>query len=240
MVTSKTRMDEAMEEALASVDRVEAESTQPADSGIVDPSDATEIPVELDDEDVIAVNADEVVDADAGGADMASMKEQLLRLAADFENFRKRAHRDQEALRKFGIEQVMRGLLPVIDNLTRALEHSDESPFSDGVKMVAKQFSDTLAEHGVKSFKSVGDVFDPELHEAMGQAPTEDAIPGTVFQEMETGFMLHDRLLRPAKVLVAMKPESPQAAEDTQPEETKDPSGLPDLEDPGDLLEEIE
>lgn len=150
-------------------------------------------------------------DEDASPTD--ALKEQLLRMAADFENFRKRAAREKTELRRFAAERVLDDFLPVLDNLQRALEHAQaDDPVAEGVRMVAKQFVDTLGQHGVTGFDSIGQVFDPERHEAMSQVPSAEAEPGTVLHEVQKGYMLHDRLLRPAKVVVALPPPETPAA----------------------------
>ncbi len=184
-------LEDAMAEALAAVERHERESRGE------DP----------DEEDDIVV-AD---DADVVSTDEASIKElhdRLLRLGADYDNFRKRSMRQMDEARQFGAEKVIYDLLAVVDNLERALAHAegDQSPMVEGVRMVTKQFLDVLAVHGVQGFDSQGETFDPERHEAMGQAPAGDRAPGTVVEEMLKGYFLHDRLLRPAQVIVAAAP----------------------------------
>ena len=211
----KTRVDpmqQAMDEALASVERLERES---AGSNGSDEAPEPEVEVSREEPEESEGEAEEA--AKGGGdeagaapseptpeAQIASLNDQLLRLAADFENFRKRARREQEDLRKFGVENAVRAMLPVVDNLERALFHAKkDDPVAQGVRMVAKQFQDVLGNFGVLGFDSVGQPFNPELHEAMGQQPAGDAEAGTVLEELERGYRIHDRLLRPAKVIVA-------------------------------------
>lgn len=139
---------------------------------------------------------------------LAAMKDQLLRMAADFDNYRKRARKEIEDARTFGISNLLHDVLPVIDNLDRALTHAadEKSAVVQGIKLVAKQLVDSLSRYGVTGFVSTGKVFDPEKHEAVGQKLTAEAAPGTIVEELQRGYMLHDRLLRPARVLVAMAP----------------------------------
>ncbi len=154
--------------------------------------------------------------------ELASLRDQLLRLAADFDNFRKRTRREQEDIRRYGIETLLTDILPVLDNFDRALAHTagEQNPLVQGVRMVAKQFHDVLGRYGVQSFTSVGDRFDPERHEAVGQMPGGDVEPGTVLEEAQKGYMLHDRLLRPARVVVAAAVANEESAgEPAQPEE---------------------
>ncbi len=133
------------------------------------------------------------------------LKNQLLRLGADFDNYRKRTHREIEQARRFGIEKLLGDLLPVLDAVDRALEYVGDArePFAEGVRLIARQAVDVLARHGVKSFTSVGRPFDPMLHEAVGIDSTQDVTPGLVLQEHQRGYLLHERLLRPAKVIVS-------------------------------------
>ena len=136
--------------------------------------------------------------------------ERLLRTAAEFDNFKKRALKEKEDVQKFGIERLLKDFLPVMDNLERALDHADQhdpKQVIDGVRLVQKLFDTTLAKHGVVGFSAVGKPFDPSLHEALMQQES-DQPAGTVVSEMARGYKLNDRLVRPAAVVVA-KPRTP-------------------------------
>jgi len=141
---------------------------------------------------------------------MEQEKERTLRGLADLDNARKRAQRDREDVVRFGLERVLKDLLPVIDNLDRALELGERSgkweSLAEGVKMTRKLLEDTLAKQGLKAFSARGQPFDPRLHEAMGHEEREDLAPNMVSTEVLRGFMLHDRLVRPALVMVARQP----------------------------------
>ncbi len=143
------------------------------------------------------------------------LKDQLLRTAADFDNFRKRSRKDVEQAERRGREAILRELLPVIDNLERAVaatsEASDVKAVKEGVEMVLKLFEDTANRIELKRLESVGQRFDPNLHDAFQQIETAEHAPGTIMQEYQPGYMLGDKLLRPAMVVVARKP--PDAAE---------------------------
>jgi molecular chaperone GrpE len=131
--------------------------------------------------------------------------ERLLRTAAEFDNFKKRAAKEKEDAQKFGNERLLKDFLPVMDNLERALDHvgqSDAAQVVEGVKLVQKLFESTLARHGVIGFSAVGKPFDPMVHEALMQQDS-DAPANTVVSEMAKGYKLHDRLVRPAAVVVA-------------------------------------
>ena len=150
------------------------------------------------------------------------LKDQLLRTAADFDNFRKRSRKDVEQAERRGREAILRELLPVMDNLERALaasvDASDIGAVREGVKMVLRLFEDTANRIELKRLVSVGERFDPNLHDAFQQVESAEHPPGTVVQEYQPGYMLSDKLLRPAMVVVARKP----AAEATAVESTLD------------------
>ena len=130
----------------------------------------------------------------------------LQRLQAEFDNYRKRVRRDQEQLRLSAAETVVESLLPVADNLRRAVEATREhggEQLAAGVALVQEQLVNTLAGHGLTEIAvEPGVPFDPEVHEAVMTQPSDDHDEGAVLQVMERGYLLHGRLLRPAKVIV--------------------------------------
>lgn len=140
------------------------------------------------------------------------MKEQLLRVAADFENFRKRSRKELEETRRRAIEDTLREVLPIVDNLERAAqaakETTDVTAVADGVAMVLRGFEDIAARLGLRRVPSVGERFDPTRHDAMQQQETGEHAPGTIVAEIVPGYELGDRLLRPAMVIVARPPTS--------------------------------
>ncbi len=133
--------------------------------------------------------------------------DKFLRLYAEFENYKKRVAREKADLVKYGNEELLRELLPVVDNLERALEHAkkkgDPEAIIEGVELVLNQFCQVLRRFGVEPIAAVGEQFDPERHEAVAEEATDEAAPGEVISEVQKGYMLNDRLLRPAKVVVA-------------------------------------
>jgi len=135
------------------------------------------------------------------------MFDRLTRVSADFENYKKRVSREKDDAIKFGNEKAFKEIIPVVDNLRRALQAAptDESArlFVDGVKLVSKQLEDALARFGVVGFDSLGTPFDPVRHEAVGSRPDATIPAQHVAEEYQRGFMLHDRLLRPALVIVS-------------------------------------
>src|SRR5262249_17606127 len=140
-------------------------------------------------------------------AEATRMKEQWIRTAADFDNFRKRSRRELEDVRRAGKEELLKEFLPVFDNLERAIQSAhratDMKAVGDGLQMVLRQYVDTLARGGITKVPSVGAQFDPAHHEAIQQVETNDHAPGTVVAEVQPGYMQGDRLVRAAMVVVA-------------------------------------
>ena len=133
------------------------------------------------------------------------MREQVLRVRAEADNFRKRMQKEKDDFARFAREGFIRELLPVKDNLERALAHAEEDPGSivDGVRLTLEQFDSILKSMGVEPVESLGQPFDPSLHEAMAQVESDECEPNTVVNELQKGYTLHGRLLRPAMVAVA-------------------------------------
>lgn len=132
-----------------------------------------------------------------------------LRLAADFDNFKKRARQEQLDTMRYAAATVAERLLPVLDDAERALEHApdgiDES-WLKGLQMTVRKLEDVLASVGVERIDAVGSTFDPSLHEAIGSDDTSDQPEDTVVAELRPGYRMHDRVLRPALVKVARRP----------------------------------
>jgi molecular chaperone GrpE len=156
--------------------------------------------------------------------------ERVLRAAADLDNQKKRAQREKDDALKFGLEKFLKELLPVADNLDRALQHSeaaDKDTMVTGVKMVAKLLEDTLGKHGVKGFSAKGQAFDPRVHEAMSAVET-DGPPNQVHDEFMRGYTLNERLIRPAAVSVTRAREVPAALPDDSAAPESTPSQPPE------------
>jgi molecular chaperone GrpE len=143
----------------------------------------------------------------AARAESARVREQLLRTAADFDNFRKRTRREVEDAQRRGREGTVRELLPVFDNLERAISHADEAQdvqsLVDGLRIVFKQFIDVLGKLDVQRVPSVGVPFDPTVHEAIQQLASPDVPAGVVMAEVQPGYTLGGQLLRAAMVVVS-------------------------------------
>lgn len=141
-------------------------------------------------------------------AAMDAAKEQVLRSQAEAQNARIRAEKDVEKAHKFGQEKLLQDLLPVVDNLERALasmdrDNADFKAVIEGIELTHKSFVDALAKYNVESVDPAGEPFDPELHQAMTMVPNPDVEPNTVIEVFQKGYTLNGRLVRPAMVVVS-------------------------------------
>jgi molecular chaperone GrpE len=143
-------------------------------------------------------------------AERDEMRDRFMRALADAENARKRGDRDRREAEQYGGTKLSRDLLPVYDNLRRALDSVTEESRSqaaaliEGVELTLRELTNVMTKHGVKPISpAVGDAFDPQLHQAMFEAPLPGTKAGQIIQVMAEGFLLHDRLLRPAQVGVS-------------------------------------
>jgi molecular chaperone GrpE len=145
--------------------------------------------------------------------ELGSIHDRYLRLGAEFENFKKRSERERLTSIRFANENLLVELLPVLDHLEHAIaaatNHESESAAASnvvtGVQMVLKQFKDILAKSGLKEFTSAGTPFNPNLHEALAERESSEHDDGVVIEEFQKGYMLNDRLVRPARVVVSKK-----------------------------------
>lgn len=143
-------------------------------------------------------------------AELARTRERLLRMAADFDNYRKRTRRDISEAERRVQENLLQALVPPFDNLERATVHAesaeDVKALAEGLKMVLRQFEDALGSVGIQRIASLGKPFDPAEHEAVQHVHTDEVPPGAVAQELRAGYRWQDRLIRPALVVVAKAP----------------------------------
>jgi len=150
--------------------------------------------------------------ADAS-AEYAELKDRHLRLAAEYDNFRRRSLRERQDLHNYANENLVKELLPIVDNLERAVTHArkeEQRPDSDnllqGVELTYRSLLQILAKHGVVEIEAQGQSFDPQFHEAVRRVPSAEHGPGTVVEVYQKGYKLKDRMLRPAMVAVASEP----------------------------------
>ena len=143
-------------------------------------------------------------------AKVDDLQNRLLRTQAEMENFRRRTYREQEDARKFESLRLVRDILPGMDGLNRAIASAEQTgdlqTLMDGIRMVANQFKEVLKAHAAEPIDALGKPFDPNLHEALTQVPSADHEPMTVLQVVELGYRLHDRVVRPARVIVSCAP----------------------------------
>jgi molecular chaperone GrpE len=156
------------------------------------------------------LEAPEVDELEVLRAERDELRDKFMRVLADAENSRKRAERDRKEAEMYGGTRLARDLLPVYDNLNRALQAIPEesraasAALIEGVELTLRELSNVMTKHGVTPISpAVGDLFDPQLHQAMFEAPLPGTKAGQIIQVMTEGFLLHDRLLRPAQVGVS-------------------------------------
>ena len=151
--------------------------------------------------------------------ELKALNDKYLRLAAEFDNYKRLAQRDQRDQIRFGNEQLLRELLPVVDNLERAIKAAKDSKGSDGlvqgVDLTLKQLNGALGKFGVQPIPTVGQAFDPSGHQAVATVPSDQVPEKHVVEEFQRGYRLHDRILRPAMVTVSKGNGSNGTGEDS-------------------------
>ena len=152
---------------------------------------------------------DEAAETEALRGELAALQEKMIRLQADFDNFRRRALKEREEAHQYGHENLVKDLLPSVDNLDRAIEHARKSDGGDfesmlqGVELVQRELLGALESHGVSEIEAERVAFDPNVHEAMAQREDDSVPTNTVIEVFQKGYRLRDRLLRPARVVVS-------------------------------------
>ena len=155
--------------------------------------------------------------------ELHALNDKYLRLAAEFDNYKRRVQRDQRDTIRFANEKLFKDLLPTLDNLERALQSGREQALIEGllegVDLTYKHFLDTLQKMGMKPVASVGELFDPAKHQAVGQVESLTVPENVIVDEYQKGYFLHDRILRPAMVTVAKAQTEPDDGEAQQSKE---------------------
>ncbi len=191
------RVEEARPVAIAEPDPVPAPA--PRDPPTPDPRIAV-----LEDE--VAKERERAIRAEEDGG---RVREALLRKSADFDNLKRRTEKDKADYFRFALAEAFTDILSVVDNFERALQHrggATGDEFHAGIDMIARQLADTLKKYGVVEVPARELPFDPNVHEAVVREESETAAPGTILEVLQKGYLLHDRLLRPARVKVAASP----------------------------------
>lgn len=196
-----TSLEEVFEEAVAAVDRVEKEHEEAAETAA--PEVALETPEPAPEPATASRAAHRRIEELE--VEVTSLRERLARTLADFDNFRKRSERDRESALRYALFGPLRDLLEVLDNLERALgAQGSADDLKLGVQMTLRQLQSLLERNAVTSVAAVGQPFDPKIHEAVSRQESDTVSAPTVVAEFQKGYLLHDRLLRPAMVSVAM------------------------------------
>ena len=157
--------------------------------------------------DVIAPGSGQATELETLRAERDALLDRQARMQAEFDNARKRAAKEQQDFRDYAVVDTVKAIIPVLDSFERALRASPEkSEFHAGVELIYKQLQDALAKLGVKAISAKGEPFDPRYHEAVEMVETDDAEDHHVLEELQRGYQLKDRLLRPAMVRVAKNP----------------------------------
>ena len=201
----KQKMEEAPEgpsvepgEELAEALREAAEAVGEGDSEVSEPPSGDAAPGEEDPE--------------ALRRELGELQERFVRLQAEFDNFRRRSLKERQEGLQYGHQNLVKDLLATVDNLESAIAHSAEDANASmesvlqGVELVQRELLGALGKHGVKVIAPVEEAFDPTFHEAMGQVPDASLEPNSVVQVLQKGYLVNDRMLRPARVLIAREP----------------------------------
>lgn len=199
---------EAAERAVAAVE----ERHKTASHGIRPVTDASPGPAPQEEAVPAERLAEEAERAVRAEEESGRLREALLRKAADFENLKRRSEREKADYTRFAMTETMRDVVGVLDNFERALAHAPASgsdEFRTGVEMIARQLVEVLRKYGVTEIVALGAPFDPQFHEAMMREESADVPPGTILEVLQKGYVLNDRLLRPAMVKVSAAPAAP-------------------------------
>lgn len=180
------------------------------------PVDADDALSDLDfDESELASDESSTANADAGSAEqlqaeVEQYKDRVLRATAEFENYRRRVQREMQDERKFASQPLLVDLLPVLDNIERAIDAAQQSSGAnsllEGFKMVQQQMTSILERHNCIPVPAAGQIFDPTLHQAILQTPSADVEPGRIVHVSQNGYQLNGRVIRPAQVIVSSGP----------------------------------
>jgi molecular chaperone GrpE len=202
-------IEAAMRDALSAVEAVEADTPQA--SRTPETQETPESP--------------ETPEIDTLRREIADLRDRSLRTLADFDNFRKRAERERQEVRRYALLEPLREFLPIADNLERALSAGGSAEdLKRGVELILRQMQELLRRFGVREVSADGEAFNPMVHEAVARTESDQVTMPTVTETLVRGYTLHDRLLRPAMVKVAVPPESAGAhsAQESSPLQSSD------------------
>ena len=171
---------------------------------------------EKEQEEKIALSKEEHEKLLAQAKELESLRDKLLRTAADYDNARKRLAKERDEFVRFSQENLLRGLLPILDNFERALAHVEtaEPSVAAGVQLIWKQLLDLLTSQGLKRFSCEGSPFDPHFHEAVDHVEEAEGPEGVIVKEITPGYLFQERVLRPAKVRIRVRPSEKEKEEE--------------------------
>ena len=182
---------------------------------------------ELKEEDLIELDPIKILEKDLQKTkdDLAEQKDSFIRLQAETDNFRKRLSREKEEFTQYANERLFKELIPIFDNLKRAIEDpsNDTKSLKEGLEMILKQFSSFLEKEKVEPIKAVGEKFDPTVHEALTSEESDEHDENIIISEFVKGYTINNRVLRPSQVIISKKP-SPAESEEKSKEESKEES----------------
>lgn len=225
-------IEAAMRDALSAVEAVEADSPQgnrqapatPATAGTPEIQGTQETSETSETPETSATSEIETL-----RQEIADLRDRSLRTLADFDNFRKRAERERQEIRRYALLEPLREFLPIADNLERALSAGGSAEdLKRGVELILRQMQELLRRFGAREVPSDGESFNPMVHEAVARVESDQVTVPTVTETLVRGYMLLDRLLRPAMVKVAVPPESAGSRPAQEPSPLQSPDGEPD------------
>ncbi len=209
-IEASAEMEEVLREATEALEAREQASATPGGEGDPNAQSTDKLTIEMlsrELQDLKSLHEEKLKEGEA-------LSDRYLRLQAEFENFRRRGLKEKQESFKFGHQNLVKDLLSAVDNLERALEHGAQNAGTeakgilDGVELVHRELLAAFAKHGVQEIEAQGQTFDPAVHEAMGQVPSPDLPPNSVLEVLQKGYVIHDRMLRPARVIVTREADA--------------------------------
>ncbi|MGD2114852.1 MAG: nucleotide exchange factor GrpE [Acidobacteriota bacterium] len=226
MVEEETRLENGSPAASADGDPVDdTEYDEDGDVLDLDAEEDLEQVMRAATEAVESAEAEKRVDVARLEQELADLRDRSMRTLADFDNYRKRAERERQEAKRFALLEPMRDLLDVVDNLERAVAAPGSvEDLRQGVEMILRQLDELLRRYGVTPVDAEGEAFDPTVHEAVASKESDAVDEAVVDQEYQRGYLLHDRLLRPARVVVAVPVDAEGGPEDQADREEDGPA----------------
>jgi molecular chaperone GrpE len=226
-IPASDELEAALKEAEQAVDQRQTRRTTIAEKVAGKPDTADKMTIEMLSHELQSLKTEHETTLTS----LAETDDKFLRLQAEFDNFRRRTLKEKQDTFKYGHQNLVKDLLPSVDNLERAVVHGEGNQDGDfesllqGVELVQRELLGALAKHGVEPIQTKDQIFDPAVHEAMAQIPVADVPLNTVVQVLQTGYLLRDRMLRAARVVVSKPVESAEEQGDASQRETQQGDG---------------